>query len=84
VAAPAPAGDWTVQLGVFGEEANARRLAQRAETYGYDVDVSTYRANGRTLYRVRVGPATTRALADTKASALRAHGIKEASVVAAR
>jgi DedD protein len=85
---PTPAtvaqGDWIVQLGTFGEEANARRLAQRAETYGYDVDVSTYRANGRTLYRVRVGPATTRALADTKASALRAHGIKEASVVAAR
>jgi DedD protein len=84
---PAPAaaqGDWIVQLGTFSEEANARRLAQRAETYGYDVEVSNYRANGRTLYRVRVGPATTRAVADTKASALRAHGIKEASVVAAR
>ena len=82
--AAAPAGDWIVQLGTFSEEANARRLAQRAGTFGYDVDVSNYRANGRTLYRVRVGPATTRAVADSLASALRVHGIKEASVVAAR
>ena len=84
---PAPAaaagGDWIVQLGTFSEEANARRLAQRASTFGYEPVVSNYRANGRTLYRVRVGPATTRAQADAKASALRAHGINEASVVAA-
>jgi DedD protein len=82
--APATAGDWIVQLGTFSEEANARRLAQRAATFGYEVDVSNYRANGRTLYRVRVGPATTRAQADAKASALRAHGIDEARVVGAR
>jgi DedD protein len=85
---PAPAaaaeGGWIVQLGTFGEEANARRLAQRAATFGFDAEVSNYRANSRTLYRVRVGPATTRALADAKASALRGHGINEASVVAAR
>jgi DedD protein len=79
----ASGGDWIVQLGTFSEEANARRLAQRAGTFGYEVDVSNYRANGRALYRVRVGPATTRAQADAKASALRAHGINEASVVAA-
>ena len=85
---PAPAaaagGDWIVQLGTFSEEANARRLAQRASTFGYEPVVSNYRANGRTLYRVRVGPATTRGQADVKASELRAHGINEASVVAAR
>ncbi len=85
---PAPAaaadGDWIVQLGTFSDEANARRLAQRAGTFGHEADVSNYRANGRTLYRVRVGPATTRGQADVKASALRAHGIDEARVVAAR
>jgi DedD protein len=81
--APAAGGDWIVQLGTFSEEANARRLAQRAATFGYDAAVSNYRANGRTLYRVRVGPATTRGQADAKASALRAHGIDEARVVAA-
>jgi DedD protein len=89
-AAPAPpkpeptaAGDWTVQLGSFGEEANARRLAQRAGTFGYKAEVSSYRSGGRTLYRVRVGPQATRAAADAAASALRAHGV-DASVVAAR
>jgi DedD protein len=84
-AAPAaPSGDWTVQLGSFGEEANARRLAQRAGTFGYEADVTSYSSGGRTLYRVRVGPQRTRAEADAAASALRAHGIKDARVVSAR
>jgi DedD protein len=83
-AAPAAAGgDWTVQLGSFGEEANARRTAQRAGTFGYKAETSSIRSGGRTLYRVRVGPQRTRAEADATASALRAHGI-DASVVAAR
>jgi DedD protein len=84
--APKPAaavGDWTVQLGSFGEEANARRLAQRAGTFGYKPEVTTTRSGGRTLYRVRVGPQRTRAEADATASALKAHGLP-ASVVAAR
>jgi DedD protein len=85
---PAPAvaatGDWIVQLGSFGEEANARRLAQRAGTFGYKADVSSYRSGGRTLYRVRVGPQRTRGEADAAASALRAHGLNDARVVAAR
>jgi DedD protein len=75
-------GDWVVQLGSFGEEANARRVAQRAGTFGYKAEVTSLRSNGRTLYRVRVGPSATRAEADATASALRAHGI-EARVVAA-
>jgi DedD protein len=82
---PAPAtGDWVVQLGSFGEEANARRLAQNAGTFGYKAEVSSYRSNGRTLYRVRVGPQRTRAEADAAASSLRAHGITDARVVPAR
>ena len=79
----AAAGDWTVQLGVFGEEANARRLAQRAGTFGYKAEVSSYRSEGRTLYRVRVGPQATRAAADAAASALKAHGL-DARVMSAR
>lgn len=76
-------GKWVVQLGVFGEEANARRIAQRSSTFGYKADVSSYRANGRTLYRVRVGSATSRGQADATASALRAHGLSDAKVLAA-
>jgi len=76
-------GDWTVQLGSFGDEANAKRLAQRAGTFGYKAEVSSVRNSGKTLYRVRVGPQATRAAADAAASALRAHGV-DARVVAAR
>ena len=82
--APAAGGDWIVQLGSFSDEANARRLAQRSGTFGYKADVSSYRSGSKTLYRVRVGPPQSRAKADAAASALKAHGIKEASVVAAR
>ena len=88
--APAPAkpeakavGDWTVQLGSFTDEANAKRMAQRASTYGYKAEVSSYKKGAQTLYRVRVGPQATKAASDATASALRAHGV-EASVVAAR
>jgi len=80
---PKAVGDWTVQLGSFEDEANAKRLAQRAGTYGYKAEVSSARSGGKTLYRVRVGPQATRAAADAAASALRAHGV-EARVVAAR
>jgi DedD protein len=81
----AATGDWTVQLGSFSDEANARRVAQRSGTYGYKADVSSYRSGGgRTLYRVRVGPMGTRAEAAATASALKAHGINDATVVAAR
>ena len=84
---PAPAatatGDWTVQLGSFSEEANARRLAQRVGSFGYKAEGASRKSGGRTLYRVRVGPARSRAEADATASALKAHGV-DARVVAAR
>jgi DedD protein len=84
---PAPAvaarGDWAVQLGSFGEEARARSVVQRAGTFGYKAAVTTVRSNGRTLYRVRVGPYAARAEATAAASALVAHGIQDARVVAA-
>jgi DedD protein len=81
--AAAAGGQWLVQLGVFGEEANARRIAQRSTTFGYKADVSSYRSNGRTLYRVRVGSGSTRGQAEATASALRAHGLTDARAMAA-
>jgi DedD protein len=84
---PAPAvaarGAFAVQLGSFGEEARARSVVQRAQTFGYKAAVTTVRSNGRTLYRVRVGPYAARGEADAAASALVAHGMKDARVVAA-
>jgi DedD protein len=73
-AGPAKKGAWVVQIGSFGEEENAKRQAQRVNTYGYKPDVSSVRANGRSMYRVRVGPYATRAQADATASSLAAHG----------
>ena len=64
-----------MQLGSFGEEANARRLVQRVATFGYKAEISNVRTNGRLLYRVRVGPHATRAQAEAAASALAAHGV---------
>jgi DedD protein len=90
VAPPPPAaavtsaakGDWAVQLGSFGDEGNARRLAERASTFGYKANVASYKANGKTMYRVRVGAYGAKAQADATASALSAHGLT-AKVVAA-
>ena len=75
-------GDWTVQLGSFGDEGNARRLADRATTFGYKANVASYKANGKTMYRVRVGASGSKAQAEATASALSAHGLT-AKVVAA-
>jgi DedD protein len=79
---PAAKGDWAVQLGVFGEEDNARRLAARAAALGHRASVARYSSGGRDLFRVRVGPLETRARAEATASALSAHGLT-AQVVAA-
>jgi DedD protein len=71
----APASDaWLVQLGSFGDAANAERLASRVDAYGYDAQVSNFRAGGRVMHRVRVGPHGTRGAAESVASSLSAHG----------
>jgi DedD protein len=83
-AAPTPAetggGDaavgetrWYVQLGAFGDRDNADRLAARVGTYGHRAHVSEFPSTGRTVYRVRVGPESSRARAESIASALSVH-----------
>jgi DedD protein len=67
-------GLWVVQLGSFGDENNARRLADRVSVYGYQASVSPFRAGGRAMHRVRIGPQESRAEAEVIASALSAHG----------
>jgi cell division septation protein DedD len=72
-----------VQLGSFGDDANAKKLAQRVNTVGYRPAVSPHKSSGgRVLYRVRVGPYEKRSEADATASSLSAHGFV-AQVVAA-
>jgi len=80
-AAPAR-GDWAVQLGSFGTEDNAKKLADKAKVYGYKPEVAGFRASGRAMYRVRLGPYKSRAEADATASALSAHGFAPQVVAA--
>lgn len=65
---------WMVQLGSFSDEENARRQADRVESYGYDPTISSFVASGRSMYRVRIGPHETRDSAEAAASALSVHG----------
>lgn len=81
--APAPSGNWAVQLGSFGDEENAQRLVRRVSAIGHSPAITTYRANGRVMYRVRIGPYATRDAAQSAASALAAAGFP-AQVVTVR
>ena len=75
--------DWSVQLGAFGERANASQLAGRVADFGYEAEVTEFRSNGRTMYRVRVEGFATRERAEVASSSLAAHGIIPADVVPA-
>lgn len=72
-AATADSG-WSVQLGSFSEEANAKRLSDRVASVGYSPAVTVHRSGGRTLHRVRVGPWPSRQEAEAAASTLGDHG----------
>ena len=54
-----------LQLGAFGDRANAERVADAARRGGIDhVDIESAGVNGRTVHRVRVGPLADVAAAD--------------------
>jgi DedD protein len=73
-AAPGLAGPWLVQLGSFGDAANAERLASRVDAYGYAAAVSDVKASGKVMHRVRLGPYATRGEAEAVTSSLSVHG----------
>jgi len=72
----ATGGGWLVQLGTFGQRDNAERLAAELGAKGFAAVLSTTSVDGRTLYRVRVGPAGSREAAATLAGRLSAAGYK--------
>lgn len=75
IEAATPVVGWMVQLGSFSDAGNARRQAQRIETYGHDARIYQFAAaGGRTMFRVRLGPLDTRERAQAAASTLAAHG----------
>lgn len=69
-----------VQAATFGEQANAAKLANKLTSLAA-VDISTIQNNnGRTLYRVRLGPTGSDAVAYELVSRLKEHGIHDAQV----
>ncbi|MGA9342147.1 MAG: septal ring lytic transglycosylase RlpA family protein [Rhodanobacteraceae bacterium] len=71
-----------LQLGAFGEQRNAQRLAEAVRRAGVDgVGVQTAAVNGRTLHRVCVGPLADVAAADALAPRIRKLGFGSARVM---
>lgn len=61
---PAELGSWAVQVGSFGTEANALRLRNSLRDKGYNSYTERLQRDGKTFYRVRVGPMIDRADAE--------------------
>ena len=55
---------WIVQLGSFTDEENAQSLNKNLREAGYPAFVEPLKRNGKTSYRVRVGPEIKRSEAD--------------------
>jgi rare lipoprotein A len=73
-------GRWTVQVGSFGVRDNARALAERLEDADVrHVDIDRIDVDGRTLWRVLVGPVDAGDL-DVLLSRLRRLGVRESRV----
>ncbi|MDT0616950.1 SPOR domain-containing protein [Salinisphaera sp. P385] len=68
-----PAGDWVVQVGSFGDEANARSLAAELNP-DFPAFYQPAAVGERTFYRVRVGPFGSEAEAEHAAVKLRGAG----------
>jgi DedD protein len=58
------AGGWAVQLGAFGNEADANKMRDRLRELGFDGYVDNIPSGKGKLYRVRAGPVNQRARAE--------------------
>lgn len=52
---------WAVQLGSFGDQSNAQKLAANLRADGLPAFISQVESGGKTLHRVRIGPHASRA-----------------------
>lgn len=79
---PAPAALY-VQAGAFASESNAARLQEQLRTQGIDKTfIREDRVDGRTLYRVRVGPIPSVNEFDRVLARLRSLGLSDAQLAA--
>jgi len=80
---PAPGADpftYFVQAGAFRSAADAEAQRARLAMLGITGEVSEREQNGRTVYRVRVGPFAQKALADLTLEQLEVSGVEAALV----
>jgi cell division septation protein DedD len=73
-----PAADakaYRVQVGVFQDVDNARKMADRLAGAGYQPSMTTSKSSGGTLYRVQAGPFQGRKAAETAVRDLSQQGI---------
>jgi len=78
----AATGRWWVQVGSFGSQDNAQRVAQQLRAGGFTIEISQSRLNGKDLYRVRAGPVADRVAASALQARLVAAGQKNSALVA--
>lgn len=78
-AAPNSKG-WAVQIGSFGTDAKAKQLLSSLKAQDYPAYLGPVTVNGKTLYRVRVGPLAERPAADALLKKLKS-AYPDASVV---
>jgi cell division protein FtsN len=81
--APAPGADpftYFVQAGAFRNAGDAEAQRARLAMLGITGEVSEREQNGRTVYRVRVGPFAQKALADLTLEQLEVSGVEAALV----
>lgn len=55
---------WFVQVGIFGQEANATALQKQIRKQGFPVIITTVSGQSGLLYRVKVGPELSRERAE--------------------
>lgn len=72
-----PVTGFYIQVGAFAELGNARRLSARLAGLDRSLHISQAVVNGRTLYRVRLGPLLDTEAADVLVAALLRRGLSE-------
>jgi DedD protein len=77
----APAGKWFVQLGSFGDIANARKVLDRMAAQGHQGLISPVDTAAGTLYRARLGPYGGREAADAARTAAVQLGLTASQLV---
>jgi len=70
-----------VQLGIFSVEANAKRTAKQMSSAGLDAQIKRGKTNGKTFWRVVVGPAQSKSALNSLLKKVKSEGFSDAYAV---